>query len=184
MAPSGRQTCGCSSRPARVTAVGFSLGIVELIETADEHRVVGHLGPDLLGPDWDEDEALVDWVRIPSGSSISALLDQRNLAGIGNMYAAELCFTSGVHPGTPVAAVSDLPQAGPARQADAQSQRRAGDPVDDRQPAAPRADVGLSPRPVTVSPLRHTDPRRDARRARPGASVLLVPELSAGEPAS
>jgi endonuclease-8 len=37
-----------------------------------------------------------------------ALLDQRNLAGIGNMYLAELCFTSGVHPATPVGAVPDL----------------------------------------------------------------------------
>ena len=39
-------------------AVGFSLGIVELLATADEGSVVGHLGPDLLGPDWSEDVAL------------------------------------------------------------------------------------------------------------------------------
>ena len=37
-----------------------------------------------------------------------ALLDQRNLAGIGNMYAAELCFVGGVHPQTPVGQVADL----------------------------------------------------------------------------
>jgi endonuclease VIII len=37
-----------------------------------------------------------------------ALLDQANLAGIGNMYAAELCFVSGVHPLTPVGDVADL----------------------------------------------------------------------------
>ena len=51
-----------------VTAVGFSLGIVELIETADEDQVVGHLGPDLLGPDWDEDEALRGCVPSPTAS--------------------------------------------------------------------------------------------------------------------
>ncbi|QIK76243.1 Fpg/Nei family DNA glycosylase [Nocardioides piscis] len=92
------------------TAVGFSLGIVELVETADEDQVVGHLGPDLLGPDWDEPEALRRLEADPARELIAALLDQRNLAGIGNMYAAELCFTSGVHPSRPIADVPDLPR--------------------------------------------------------------------------
>jgi endonuclease-8 len=83
-------------------AVGFSLGIVELLHTADEPDVVGHLGPDLLGPDWDEDEALRRLRAEPERLLIEALLDQRNLAGIGNMYAAELCFVSGLHPHAPV----------------------------------------------------------------------------------
>ena len=39
-------------------AVGFSLGVVELLPTDAELGVVGHLGPDLLGPDWDEAHAL------------------------------------------------------------------------------------------------------------------------------
>ncbi|MEO5663139.1 MAG: DNA-formamidopyrimidine glycosylase family protein [Nocardioides sp.] len=93
-----------------VTAVGFTLGIVELIHTSDEHTVVGHLGPDLLGPDWDEHEALRRLRAEPDRSITAALLDQRNLAGIGNMYAAELCFTSGLHPGRPVSDVTDLPR--------------------------------------------------------------------------
>ena len=42
----------------RAEAVGFSLGIVELLPRDDEDDAVGHLGPDLLGPDWDEEEAL------------------------------------------------------------------------------------------------------------------------------
>ena len=90
------------------TAVGFSLGVVELIETAHEGQVVGHLGPDLLGPDWDEAEALRRLRADPDRELTAALLDQRNLAGIGNMYAAELCFTSGTHPRRPVRDVSDL----------------------------------------------------------------------------
>ena len=48
--------------------------------------------------------------RDPARPLREALLDQTNLAGIGNMYAAELCFTSGVHPETPVGAVPDLPR--------------------------------------------------------------------------
>jgi endonuclease-8 len=89
-------------------AVGFSLGIVELLPTAEEHSVVGHLGPDLLGPDWDESEALRRLLAEPARPVGPALLDQTNLAGIGNMYAAELCFVSGVHPLTPVGEVPDL----------------------------------------------------------------------------
>ena len=89
-------------------AVGFSLGIVELLARSDEDGIVGHLGPDLLGPDWDEPEALRRLTAELDRTVHEALLDQRNLAGIGNMYAAELCFTSGLHPATRVAAVPDL----------------------------------------------------------------------------
>jgi endonuclease VIII len=93
---------------ADAVAVGFSLGVVELLPRADEDDVVGHLGPDLLGPDWDEAEALRRLGADPDRTVHEALLDQRNLAGIGNMYAAELCFTSGLHPATRVGDVPDL----------------------------------------------------------------------------
>ncbi|WP_182526589.1 Fpg/Nei family DNA glycosylase [Nocardioides dongkuii] len=89
-------------------AVGFSLGIVELIPTDAEGEVVGHLGPDLLGPDWDESEALRRLAEAPERPIGEALLDQTRLAGVGNMYMAELCFVAGVHPATPVAGVPDL----------------------------------------------------------------------------
>ncbi|HET7328675.1 MAG TPA: DNA-formamidopyrimidine glycosylase family protein [Nocardioidaceae bacterium] len=89
-------------------AVGFSLGICELLPTADEQRVVGHLGPDLLGRGWDADEA-VRRIRADPGRTVAeALLDQRNLAGIGTLYRSEVLFLRGLHPESPVAAVSDL----------------------------------------------------------------------------
>lgn len=91
-------------------AVGFSLGIVELVPTAEEDSVVGHVGPDLLGPDWDEEEALRRLRAEPERPLGEALLDQRNLAGIGNMYMAELCFVSGVHPRDSVGSVANLPR--------------------------------------------------------------------------
>jgi endonuclease VIII len=93
---------------ASKVAVGFSLGIVELVDRDAEDDVVGHLGPDLLGPDWDADEAVRRLMAEPDRPVRDALLDQRNLAGIGNMYAAELCFVAGVHPRTPVGSVLDL----------------------------------------------------------------------------
>ncbi|MEU1422607.1 DNA-formamidopyrimidine glycosylase family protein [Kitasatospora sp. NPDC005751] len=84
------------------TAVGYRLPVVELLRTAEEERVVGHLGPDLLGPDWDAGEAVRRLLAQPGRPLAEALLDQRNLAGIGNVYANELCFLAGVTPWTPV----------------------------------------------------------------------------------
>jgi endonuclease-8 len=89
-------------------AVGYRLPVVELIPTADEETVVGHLGPDLLGPDWDLDEAIRRITANPQGTIGEALLDQRNLAGIGTFYRAELLFLQGIHPRTPVEEVGNL----------------------------------------------------------------------------
>jgi endonuclease-8 len=89
-------------------AVGFSLGVVDLLPTDAETGVVGHLGPDLLGTDWDEDEALGRLLSDPDREVGDALRDQTNLAGLGNMYVAELCFVSGLHPRLPIAEVPDL----------------------------------------------------------------------------
>jgi endonuclease-8 len=102
-------TARCVLRTAAADAVGFSLGIVEVVRTADEDTIVGYLGPDLLGPDWDLDEAEQRILAAPEVPIGVALLDQRNLAGIGNIYRCEACFLSGVHPATPVSAVHDLP---------------------------------------------------------------------------
>lgn len=94
------------------TAVGYRLPVLELLRTADEGRAVGHLGPDLLDPDWDTasaEEAARRLAAAPDRAIGEALLDQRNLAGIGNVYKSELCFLTGITPWTPVADVSDLP---------------------------------------------------------------------------
>ncbi|MFG3498133.1 DNA-formamidopyrimidine glycosylase family protein [Streptomyces sp. NPDC047928] len=84
------------------TAVGYRLPVLELLRTADEPSVVGHLGPDLLGPDWDFEEAVRRVGRDPGRPLGDALLDQRNLAGIGNVYKCELAFLAGVTPWLPV----------------------------------------------------------------------------------
>ena len=89
------------------TAVGFQLGIVELLPRDQEQDVVGHLGPDLLGPDWDEQEAVRRLTADPDRPLGEALLDQRNLAGIGTIYRTELCFLTGYDPRDPVSVVAD-----------------------------------------------------------------------------
>jgi endonuclease-8 len=93
---------------APATAVGFHLHDLALVPTAEEQALVGHLGPDLLGPDWDPDEAARRLAAFPGTAVAEALLDQRNLAGIGNLYKCELLFLRGVSPWTPVAEVPDL----------------------------------------------------------------------------
>lgn len=88
-------------------AVGYRLPVVELLPTAQEHRVVGHLGPDLLGPDWDEEEALRRVLGEPGREIGEALLDQRLLAGVGNLYKCEGLFLRGVSPWCRVGDVGD-----------------------------------------------------------------------------
>jgi endonuclease-8 len=89
------------------TAVGFQLGVVELLLREHEDQAVGHLGPDLLGPDWDPDEAVRRLTADPERPLGEALLDQRNLAGIGTIYRSELCYLTGYDPQTPVGQVAD-----------------------------------------------------------------------------
>jgi endonuclease-8 len=93
---------------AQWQAIGRQLGVVEILATRNEDRVVGHLGPDLLGPDWDAAEAVGRLRSAPDRPIGEALLDQRNLAGIGNLYKAEVLFLRGIDPWRPVRAVGDL----------------------------------------------------------------------------
>lgn len=51
------------------TAVGYRLPVLELIRTAEEDRAVGHLGPDLLGPDWDPGRAAANLLADPGRPS-------------------------------------------------------------------------------------------------------------------
>jgi len=89
-------------------AAGYSLGVVELVRTTREDRVVGHLGPDLLGPDWDPAEAERRLREAPERPIGEALLDQTRLAGIGNLYKAEALFLRGIDPWRPVGQITDL----------------------------------------------------------------------------
>jgi endonuclease-8 len=89
-------------------AVGYRLPVVDLLARAVEHRVVGHLGPDVLGTDWDIDEALRRLTAAPDREIGQALIDQRNLAGIGNLYKAESLFLARVSPWRQVREVPDL----------------------------------------------------------------------------
>lgn len=105
-------------RTLTTVAVGYHLHDLTLIPTGEEESLVGHLGPDLLAPEvggpgsgagsWDAAEAVRRLRQHPDQTLAEALLDQRNLAGIGNLYRAEILFLRGIHPSTTVANVEDL----------------------------------------------------------------------------
>lgn len=79
-------------------AAGVALPVLTLVRTRDEGRVVGHLGPDLLGEDPDLDAAAARLRADPDRPAVLALLDQRSVAGLGNMWAQELLFLERTSP--------------------------------------------------------------------------------------
>jgi len=93
---------------ADAVAVGFAVPVAELVpEAALARGPVGALGPDLLAPDFDAGEA-ARRLRLDPGRAIAdALLDQRAVAGIGNVFKSEVLFAAGVHPWRTVGALSE-----------------------------------------------------------------------------
>ncbi|GAA0519971.1 endonuclease VIII [Saccharopolyspora subtropica] len=93
---------------AERVAVGFNLHDLAWLPTSAESRLVGHLGPDVLDPEWGaehEAEAVRRLTADPGREIGRALLDQSVLAGVGNLYQTEVCFLLGRSPWTPVAEV-------------------------------------------------------------------------------
>ncbi|MCU1599446.1 MAG: DNA-(apurinic or apyrimidinic site) lyase [Frankiales bacterium] len=84
-------------------AVGYRLPVVELV--TDESSVVGHLGPDIVTEGFDPSEAVRRLAADPDREIGMALLDQRAVAGIGNLYRLEALFLRGVNPWAPVSSV-------------------------------------------------------------------------------
>jgi endonuclease-8 len=90
-------------------AIGFNIPDAEIIRAAaiDRHDELRKLGPDLLADDFDESEA-VRRIRARADAAIAdVLLNQRVLAGIGNVYKSEVLFACRVSPFAPVADLTD-----------------------------------------------------------------------------
>ena len=90
-------------------AVAFSVPVAEIVRASalDKHRPIALLGPDLLGEEFDRDEALRRLRAHPASEIADALLNQRIAAGIGNVYKSEVLFSCRVNPFATVAALSD-----------------------------------------------------------------------------
>jgi endonuclease-8 len=94
---------------AGVIAVGFNVPIAELLSSRDlaRHPVLRTLGPDLLSAAFDGAEVIRLMRGRGPGAVSDALLDQRVVAGIGNVFKSEILFLAGIQPFRPVAALSD-----------------------------------------------------------------------------
>ncbi len=89
------------------TASGVDLGLLEIIDRATDLDSVAHLGPDLLGADWSAARAAANLTADPDRPLVETLLDQTVMAGLGNVYANELCFVFGQSPARSVGDVAD-----------------------------------------------------------------------------
>ncbi|BCO37378.1 Fpg/Nei family DNA glycosylase [Mycobacterium heckeshornense] len=90
-----------------IRALGIDLGVLEILNRNDDTSVVARLGPDLLGDDWNPQIAAANLAADSQRPLAEALLDQRVMAGIGNVYCNELCFVSGHLPTAPVGRLTD-----------------------------------------------------------------------------
>jgi endonuclease VIII len=87
-------------------AVAFNVYVAEFVRhrEIEAHRPTATLGPDLLG-DFDLSEALARIERQGARPVHEVLLDQRVVAGLGNVYKSEVLFLSGLHPDAPSASL-------------------------------------------------------------------------------
>ena len=94
---------------ATVEAVGFNVPVAELLTARDiaRHRELGSLGPDLLDAAFDSAEAVRRMRARPADAVGDILLNQRVMAGIGNIWKSESLFRSGVDPFTRVRDLDD-----------------------------------------------------------------------------
>jgi endonuclease-8 len=88
-------------------AVGYRLHDVRLVPTSRESDIIGHLGPDILDDTWDREQVRGN-VRDEAARPIAdVLVDQRVLAGIGNIYRCESLFLARIAPTARVGDLSD-----------------------------------------------------------------------------
>jgi endonuclease-8 len=92
---------------AEWVAVAFNVPVAEFVTSKQltTRDPVAQLGPDLLGEIFDRDEAVRRIIASGHRAIAQTLLDQRIVAGIGNVYKSEVLFMAGVHPEVPSSAV-------------------------------------------------------------------------------
>jgi endonuclease-8 len=92
-----------------VEAVAFDVPDAEILRTRDlaRHASLTALGPDPLSPDFDASEAARRLRAHPERGIAEALLDQRSIAGIGNVIKSEVLFVCRVNPFVPTGTLNE-----------------------------------------------------------------------------
>jgi endonuclease-8 len=91
---------------AKETVLGIQLGKLDLMDRDEQDKLLAQLGPDPIHA-WDADEARRRLLARPDRPVGLALLDQHNVAGIGNVFRSEILFINRIHPLTPIGEISD-----------------------------------------------------------------------------
>ena len=109
--------------------VGDRIPVLRLLRAGAEERApeLERLGPDLLAPDFDANECVARLRALGRRPIGEALLVQRALAGIGNIYKSETLFLEKVDPSAPVAELGDETLHGLVRRASALLKANLGD---------------------------------------------------------
>ena len=96
-------------RTQQFEAVAFAVPVAEFhtARSLERSAAIPKLGPDLLGNDFKDDEAKARICARRSEEIGNVLLDQKVMAGIGNVFKSEICFVCGVHPFRLVSSLSD-----------------------------------------------------------------------------
>ena len=172
-------------------AVGFNIPVAEFETTHTLQRAesLGGLGPDLLSPAFDAADAHRRIRRHPLEAIGPVLLNQRIVAGIGNVFKSETLFLCGIHPFTPVGRLTDDQLANvletgrrllganvlPTSKEGITTLLRLARTIGGRRPL--RSTVGVWARESALPSLRHVHRRAETRPRRP--HHLLVSPLSA-----
>ncbi len=102
-----RQAMRVKIETASWVAVAFDIQVAEFVRAPDLERdpTLSALGPDLLSPNLDREAAVERLAAAGARPIADVLLDQRVLAGIGNIFKSEVLFVCRVHPDTPSTAI-------------------------------------------------------------------------------
>lgn len=94
---------------ARFVAVGFNIPVAEFLDdrALSRQEDLRRIGPDLLGEEFDADEVLRRMTARPDAEIANVLLNQRVVAGIGNVFKSEILFLAGINPFAKCAAISE-----------------------------------------------------------------------------
>jgi endonuclease-8 len=105
----GRSHMRLVIRTANFEAVAFDVQVARFhsASSLERHSAIPKLGPDLLGQQFDDDEARARIRARASDEIANVLLNQQVMAGIGNVYKSEIAFACGVHPFRVVSSLSD-----------------------------------------------------------------------------